>query len=55
MHRTFSIRVFGVVAAIALNALDPGPVRAEHWPGWRGPRGDGTSHEEGIPVRWSAG
>ena len=25
----------------------------EEWPGWRGPRGDGTSRETGIPVRWS--
>ncbi len=29
-------------------------VWAEEWPGWRGPRGDGTSEESGIPVRWSA-
>jgi outer membrane protein assembly factor BamB len=27
---------------------------AEEWPGWRGPRGDGTSLEAGVPVRWSA-
>jgi outer membrane protein assembly factor BamB len=27
---------------------------AEEWPGWRGPRGDGSSVETGIPVRWSA-
>jgi outer membrane protein assembly factor BamB len=27
---------------------------AEDWPGWRGPRGDGTSTETGLPVRWSA-
>jgi outer membrane protein assembly factor BamB len=27
--------------------------RAEEWPGWRGPRGDGTSQETGIPLRWS--
>lgn len=25
----------------------------EEWPGWRGPRGDGTSLETGIPVRWN--
>jgi 3-mercaptopyruvate sulfurtransferase SseA/outer membrane protein assembly factor BamB len=25
---------------------------AENWPGWRGPRGDGTSSEMGIPIRW---
>ncbi|MCX7886842.1 MAG: PQQ-like beta-propeller repeat protein [Verrucomicrobiae bacterium] len=27
---------------------------AENWPGWRGPRGDGTSLEQGVPTRWSA-
>jgi outer membrane protein assembly factor BamB len=27
--------------------------RAEEWPGWRGPRGDGTSTESDIPTRWS--
>jgi hypothetical protein len=26
---------------------------AEDWPGWRGPRGDGTSHESGIAVSWN--
>jgi outer membrane protein assembly factor BamB len=26
---------------------------AENWPGWRGPRGDGTSQETGVPVKWS--
>lgn len=28
-------------------------VRAEDWPGWRGPRGDGTSTEKNLPLRWS--
>lgn len=27
--------------------------RAENWPGWRGPRGDGTSAEEDLPLRWN--
>jgi outer membrane protein assembly factor BamB len=27
--------------------------RAENWPGWRGPRGDGTSTEKGLPTTWS--
>src|SRR5438128_5339952 len=26
---------------------------AEDWPGWRGPRGDGTSRETDVPLRWS--
>jgi outer membrane protein assembly factor BamB len=25
---------------------------AENWPGWRGPRGDGTSAEKNVPVSW---
>ncbi len=27
---------------------------AEDWPGWRGPRGDGTSLENEVPTHWSA-
>lgn len=34
--------------------LTTAQVVAENWPGWRGPRGDGTSEETGIAVRWSA-
>jgi outer membrane protein assembly factor BamB len=29
------------------------PARAEDWPQWRGPRGDGTSTETSIPLKWS--
>ncbi|UCG57809.1 MAG: PQQ-binding-like beta-propeller repeat protein [Phycisphaerales bacterium] len=25
----------------------------ENWPGWRGPRGDGTSLEKNVPIKWS--
>ncbi len=28
--------------------------KAENWPAWRGPRGDGTSIEKNIPVEWSS-
>ncbi len=28
------------------------PCHAEEWPGWRGPRGDGTSLESGVPLEW---
>ena len=31
-----------------------GPASGENWPAWRGPRGDGTSLEKNVPVRWSA-
>ena len=27
---------------------------AENWPGWRGPRGDGTSVEKNVPTEWSS-
>jgi outer membrane protein assembly factor BamB len=30
-----------------------GAARAENWPGWRGPRGDGTSAEKNLPTTWS--
>lgn len=26
--------------------------QSENWPGWRGPRGDGTSNETGLPTEW---
>lgn len=26
---------------------------AENWPGWRGPRGDGTSLETNVPTHWN--
>ncbi len=26
--------------------------RAENWPGWRGPRSDGTCIEQGVPANW---
>lgn len=29
-----------------------GAARGENWPGWRGPRGDGTVVETGLPTRW---
>jgi outer membrane protein assembly factor BamB len=31
-----------------------GIVRAENWPQWRGPNGDGVSKETNLPARWSA-
>lgn len=38
-------------------ALVFGPINSamsENWPQWRGPRGDGTSGEQVVPVRWDA-
>ncbi|MCI0377904.1 MAG: PQQ-binding-like beta-propeller repeat protein [Gemmataceae bacterium] len=31
----------------------PIAARAEDWPGWRGPRGDGSSLEKNLPLVWS--
>jgi outer membrane protein assembly factor BamB len=28
--------------------------QAQHWPNWRGPRGDGTSIETNLPVKWDS-
>ena len=28
--------------------------RSEDWPGWRGPRGDGSSREPSVPTEWDA-
>ena len=39
------------VALLLVSALCA-PGAAENWPGWRGPRGDGTSWDNDAPVRW---
>lgn len=38
---------------LSLCCLLSAEVRADNWPGWRGPAGDGTSTEKNLPVRWS--
>jgi hypothetical protein len=50
MNRWYALGYAVVVAHVLLAAR----VAAEDWPGWRGPRGDGTSLEKDVPVRWSA-
>ena len=39
------------LAFLALTTLE---AHAENWPGWRGPRGDGSSTEKSLPTKWSA-
>src|SRR5205085_9682134 len=39
--------------ALALTVL-VGTAPAGDWPAWRGPHGDGTSDETGLPLRWNA-
>jgi hypothetical protein len=41
-------------ALLCVVALLAGVSRAGEWPGWRGPRGDGTSTEPNLPIKWSA-
>jgi len=50
-HRNF---IFPLLPAIVLAAALSPVLHAENWPAWRGPRGDGTSIEKSIPVKWSA-
>ena len=46
--RIFPAIILGLVLLCSSNRL-----QAEDWPGWRGPRGDGSSLEQNIPTRWS--
>jgi hypothetical protein len=44
------------VAGLLLLLLSPASVllaQTENWPGWRGPRGDGTSLEADVPAKWN--
>jgi len=43
------LRACAVFAVI----LSTGVAGAEDWPGWRGPRGDGTVTDKGYPLTWS--
>lgn len=47
-------RLAALAMALMLTAAWAGSAQAENWPGWRGPRGDGTSLEKNPPLRWSA-
>ncbi|OHB68481.1 MAG: serine/threonine protein kinase [Planctomycetes bacterium RBG_13_63_9] len=42
-----SVLTAALVTAVAL------PARAENWPQWRGPSGDGVCCESGLPIAWS--
>ncbi|MBX3413632.1 MAG: PQQ-binding-like beta-propeller repeat protein [Pirellulales bacterium] len=43
-----------LLAIILTAAIDVSPSCAEDWPGWRGPRGDGSSLETNVPTHWNA-
>ena len=46
--------ILSMIALSTLIAIDMNVVQAENWPGWRGPRGDGTSLESSAPTQWDA-
>jgi outer membrane protein assembly factor BamB len=48
MKRTLTV----VLLLVSLITSVTIPVRAESWPGWRGPRGDGTCVEQNVPSNW---
>lgn len=41
-----------VLSSVALLLCLTMPTQAENWPGWRGPRGDGTSSDSRVPAEW---
>ncbi|HEY3323836.1 MAG TPA: PQQ-binding-like beta-propeller repeat protein [Planctomycetota bacterium] len=43
-----------LVALAVMASLAQSGAQAENWPGFRGPRGDGTSLETQVPTTWSA-
>lgn len=47
------VRRFFALLAAGVCLASPGRARGENWPQWRGPRGDSTSEEQGLPLVWS--
>ena len=44
---SYHVLVIGILLFLSLNFT-----RAENWPCWRGPRGDGTCIEQDVPANW---
>jgi outer membrane protein assembly factor BamB len=42
------------LAALAIFCVLAAAARADNWPGWRGPTGQGHSAEKDLPLTWSA-
>lgn len=49
MNRRFFGLIIGSLLISSLTTL-----KAENWPGWRGPNGDGTSSETNLPTQWDS-
>ncbi len=41
-----------ILACVLSLFLSVAAAHGENWPGWRGPRGDGSSQDPGLPTRW---
>ena len=48
-----NIRNFSVIIVL-LVLMSQTVTRAENWPRWRGPNGDGTSSETNLPTKWDS-
>src|SRR5579871_6495136 len=48
MVRTLSLHVFSLFIFVSLASV----ARAENWPGYRGPTGQGTTPDTNLPVEW---
>jgi outer membrane protein assembly factor BamB len=49
----FTGRAAAAIVMLLIFGWRPEMGTAEDWPCWRGPRGDGTSLETGIPTQWN--
>lgn len=47
-------RIAAACALLAACALTLATARADNWPAWRGPTGQGFSAEKNLPTKWSA-
>lgn len=45
---------FSKLIVVILMVISVTVARAENWPNWRGPNGDGTSSETNIPTKWDS-
>lgn len=46
-------RFFGlIIGSLIISSFTT--LKAENWPGWRGPNGDGTSSETNLPTQWDS-
>ena len=52
--RGFSPACCAIAIGFACLALRGSAGASQDWPAWRGPRGDSTSREQGLPLAWNA-